>query len=684
MSVINTRALKEAQKQALLQSTQIKTSYSRNKLTSWTDIHKQFRFDVPAIYSKLPFTYANLSLFTRYWEQSYEARIKASLEETEVAKIKIDKAVSTFGTTTLFPEQQGCYKAILNHYNQGGTAALQDGYTGSGKTYIGAAIIAEIKSVFNTPENMWRLHPVIICSPKGVCESWRRVLEAFGLGDLLRRRKIYVMSDSEFSTKAGEIFVKEHEDDITGEISIKWNPIMVPVLTIVDECHRYVNPKTYRSKCINALIEHKAKILFMSATPMEKINDSFLFTKAINEVIPLINQKITNDNFKFFASLLDNEPHKPNREAMKRLRKVLNPWIFSIPYVKPKYKAVNVVQLVDFRNENDHAIYHSAHERYLAACTKAGKNTAFGRFEAFIALQNYRKTVEPLRAWWIAARAAENYKAGNLATAVGTAYKETITNIAFELVDVYKIPREQISIVWGGKREYKPSDLLSKEELDNLIKGGIDPFALAKDKALKKRIVTTLRYLQDKEEHSETVEQQASRHNRLKELKLTGKQTDNVRQIEIDKFQSGESKIVLFTIASGGVGLSFDRYKESLLPREGIFTPVFSGKEFQQLLGRLVRRASIADAIQRICMMRNTVEEFHVAPILDEKLKCIAEITNRNFDIIDLLQQSSPADHIKVRDINQAAVDAEQDNTIVSDFVSEIDNEEEEELEEVL
>lgn len=690
MSAINItpRILKEARAQALACANRIKTFYQVGRLKSWDSIATIFKISIPDTYRQLPFTWANVSLFAQYWTQSFEARLIAatSKKDNEEKKIRIDKDVSTFGSITLFPEQEGVFKSLDKHFfvdNQ--QAALQDGFTGSGKTYIAAALAANairVRKITDDPKNAWRLHPVIIFCPKGVAENWRRVIESFGLADLLARRKILVFSDSEFDTNAGKMFVDEHEDFSSGEISIVWNPVMTPILAIVDECHRYVNIKSYRTKCIEALIKSpiEKKLLFMSATPMEKINDSFIFAFAAN--CELLGVKVDRNTFNYFAGLLDATPHKPNREALKRLRNVLSSHIFSIPYVKPKHKAINVVQLIDFQSPAHAEIYESAHQRYLEACRKSGKNTMFGRFEAFVALANYRKTVEPLRAYWIAKRCAENYHSGKLATAVGTAFKETIVEVAFQLVDKYNIPRDRISIVWGGKKEYKQEDLLSRAELDSILKNP-NIQELLKNRPLLKKVRITLRYLQDQLEHSETAEEQAYRHNKLRELSLVGKQSDNKRQVEIDKYQNGQATIALFTNASGGIGLSFDRDKEFLLPREGLFTPVYSGKEFQQVLGRLVRRASLSDAIQRICMMRNTVEEFHVAPILDEKLKCIAEITNRNFDIIDLLARETPAEHAIVRDESQASVDAENDDTIVGDFVGK-DEEEDDEEEEIL
>lgn len=682
---VSPRVLKEAKAQATLVANRINNDYAKTRIKSWADIEAQHHITVPPDYKSRPWTYANVSAFLFYWRNSFEQRLKVATEikDSPGRMIRVDKNVDTFGEVTLFPEQQGCYRAIYDSFfNKGVQAAYQDGHTGSGKSIIGAAQIKHAidQGVLDWPEVKWRLHPFMIFTPKGVMEHWKRELERMGLGEYVKRRKIYVISESELATEFGEMFASEQEDMNTGAVTMVWNPVLTPILAIVDEAHHYINPESIRTKKILALIKSpfRKHLLFMSATPMEKVNDAYTFVLACNTVF--MDQRVNEDTFKQFAGLLDTTPDRPNREAVKRLRSVLSPYIFSLPYVKPKHKAINVVQLVDFYNDNHRKIYDSAHQRYIEACRKSGKNTMWGRFEAFIALNNYRKTVEPLRAWYLAERAAENYSSGNFATAVGCAFKETITETAFQLIDKYKIPRDKIAIVWGGKREYKTEELLGRDQLDSIIKrmSSGDLQELLKDKALLKRVRITLRYLQDQHEHDESPEQQAYRHARLAELKLLGKQTDNARQVEIDRFQDGTAQICLFTIASGGVGLSFDRNKETLLPREGLFTPVYSGKEFQQVLGRLVRRVSLSDAVQRICMMKGTVEEFHVAPILDEKLKCIAEITNRNFDVIDLLARELPIAKppIQVRDIVAAAKDAANDNTVVSDFASDTDEDE--------
>jgi len=683
---ISPTQLKEAKRQAVMTAMRMTTYYQRNMIRSWEDLERHFHITIGN--KTIPFNYTTFSTFRETWKNTVEQRLAASMEKrVEETKIRVDKDVTTFGSTTLFPEQEGCFKALRKSLflERAIKAAYQDGYMGSGKSYIGGALIADLifnQKILDNPMIGLRPHPIMIFTPKGVAEHWKRVLEGFGLGELVSKRKIYVFSNGEFTTSIGDMFCHEEEDPITGESRLIWNPILSPHFAILDEGHNYIRPGSIRTRKVIQMFKTIPRpiVLFMSATPMEKVNDARTFVLAISD-FEFNGVKITEDSFKYFAGLIDREPHKPNREAVKRLRNILSPYIFSIPYVKPKHKAINLVWPVNFLSPSHEKIYTEAHERYKEACRKSGKNTLWGRFEVFIELNNYRKTVEPLRAGHLAARAANNYHSGKLATAIGCAFKETVAETIFQLVDKYSVPRDHISLVWGGKRQYRTEDLLTRQEIDDILRtGGLE--SLIRNKPLLKRVRLTLRYFADQHEHDESAEQQAHRHSRLAELGLLGKQNDNARQIEIDKFQDGSSRICIFTLASGGVGLSFDRDKESLLPREGLFTPVYNGKEFQQVLGRLVRRASLSDAYQYICMMEDTVETQHVAPILDEKLKCIAEITNRNFDIVDLLARDVESKPTRLRSEQEAAIDAEKDDTIVTDFV-EKESEEDDEDEEV-
>ncbi len=637
----------------------------------------------------LPWNYAQVSGFCIFWETSYEARLSASIsnEGQKSNRIFINKEVSTFGEITLHPEQEGCYRAMYDamFVERRIVASLQDGHTGAGKTIIGGAMIARLVAdgLLTRRDMLTRMHPIMVFAPTGVpVENWKRELERMGLGELVAKRKIFVVPDSIFQTEFGDSYCSIEEDYVTGETKMIWNPMMVPYYIIIDECHRYVRENAMRTKKMLALltsdIEHYAT--FMSATPVEKVNDARLFAIACHT--RFMDMEITVNSWKDFALTMDATPQYPNAAACKRLRSVFAGHIFSLPYVKPKFKAVNRVVIIDFLNAQHRKVYDTAHTRYIEACRKTGKNTEWGQLGVLVALNNFLKTAEPLRAWWIAETAARNFKEGRLATAVFCGYKETIAEVAFRLVDQYGIPRDKISIIWGGKREYKTQEMLSLEEFQRLQS---DPDFMAEigtNKVLRKRAMLTMKYMQDQLEHSESADEQAYRHEKLMELKLLGKQSVNARMIEVDNFQDGTTEICLATTATGGVNLSLDRSKEHLKPRMGLYTPPFSGKVYLQALGRLVRRQSLSDAEQLTAMLRGTVEEYHVAPILDEKLKSMAEFTGRTMEtIIDLLSNDIPIVEapVHLRSVEEAIADAEKDDTLVSEHLMDDDDEDEDE-----
>lgn len=684
---ISQRVLNEAERQATLASVQFRRAFQIGALKSWQQVEARFNIVIPDTFKALPWSAGNFFLFCDSWKLSFAERLRVARDgPAETKKIYVDKDVTTFGNMTLKPEQEGAFKAIVDSLieKRAVKAAINDGLMGSGKTYLGVALIAyliNVKKILDNPLTKLKPHAVIIITPKKVMESWKRVIDKAGLGSYLNNRKIFVMGNGELNTQFGDMYCSEQEDPVTGEPSYIWNPMMAPELCILDECHNFIRPSSTRTKKIHALAQCKQrpKFLLLSATLAEKVNDGLTYC-VLSDVV-FNGMRISKDNFSQFARILDKNPQKPSIEGVKRLRGILENNIFSFPYVKPKHKAYNSVWLVDFESPRDQIIYNQAQERYLEVCRKVGKNTDFGKVHQYVALTNFRKTAEPLRVGPIAHRAAENFRLGNVATAIGTAYIETVAELMFRLKDKYGIERKDVSIIWGGKREYNPKDLLSKEEIDATLKKGLAFFI--RDRDFVRKLKLSVKYMEDKEVHGETNEEQIYRHAKLKELRMLGKQSDNEQQCEIDNFQDGTTKILIFTLASGGVGLSFDKDKPELLPREGIFTPVYNGKEFQQALGRTVRRESIADAHQYICMLNGTVESQHVAPILDIKLKTSAVFSNRAFSLVDLLERpySEDGQPVRLRTDEEVAADTEKDETLVSDYGVKEDDEEDDDIE---
>lgn len=682
------KILRELRRQAQYVTQRIVGQYQAHLIRSWDDIERMFGISIPEHFKKMPFNYSSLSLFNQFWVASYETRIQVDQQQvTKKLTLVPESECTAFGNIRLRPRQEPVFRELRDaFFNRGRRALLQDGQTGSGKSYVGAALIRWLvdHGILTRPEVFWRLHPFIIFCPKAVAEKWRRTIEAFGMGKLLSQRKILIFESTAFSTIMGKMFIDEEEDLINETISLVWKETMIPYFCIIDECHEYVRRGSKRTQCMEALVDSIAEyLLFMSATPIECVNDSYIFVRATRMTFQ--GMRIGKNNFDIFAQAHDDEPNKPNATAVKRLRATLADYIVSMPYAKPRHHANNIVQVIDFEKSEDIRIYKTSYERYLEVCTKVGKDPTRGRFAKAIALNKFRHSVEPLRGYYPAKKAAENFFERRASTIVGCAFKETIATIMFKLIDIYHVPREKISVIWGGRKDVKQSDILPPEQISSIVQTlDLDMFLNNPD--MVKKLKMTLKYRQDQFEHGEDEAQQRYRHEKLRSFGLTGTQSENARQIEIDRFMEGTTEICLMTVDTGGIGLDLDCKFPHILPRDCYFTQIYSGRKFLQLLGRSVREDSIADADQYLLMMRDTVEEYHVAPILDAKLKSTGAFTNRTFDIVDILENKDiPVSLQKIRSAAEVKNELAAPDAIIPEIQHDTsgDDEDDDNLEEI-
>ena len=103
---------------------------------------------------------------------------------------------------------------------------------------------------------------------------------------------------------------------------------------------------------------------------------------------------------------------------------------------------------------------------------------------------------------------------------------------------------------------------------------------------------------------------------------IVGGQTPAKREAQRQKFQQGEADILLFTMRSGGVGLSLHHDRKEARPRHIIIPPTWSAIDLVQALGRGHRITSISDTTQEVVWYRDTIEE-KVCAKVEAKLGCI-------------------------------------------------------------
>ena len=96
--------------------------------------------------------------------------------------------------------------------------------------------------------------------------------------------------------------------------------------------------------------------------------------------------------------------------------------------------------------------------------------------------------------------------------------------------------------------------------------------------------------------------------------RIEGGQSAEQRQRIIDDFQADKETALVINTAAGGTGISLhDTLGQR--PRVTLISPSFNAKEYAQCLGRIHRNGAKSDALQRILIAADTIEEDVMAAI---------------------------------------------------------------------
>lgn len=698
---LDPKLLSRAQDAARTQVSKIRGAYSAGRIQTWGDLENH-GIPLPNLTDagrskKIDSTKGEFFMFVEPLLERYikgtEKRLLESFDKPATRnKLKLadPKDCRRIGKYTLYREQEPVVAGIINYLygTSNGRLAVVPAIGGAGKTQIACGIIQHIvnNNILSTlPIPLPR--PILWFTVKNAVHQTKQRIVDCGYGHLLDT-VIFVLPYSALTSTYGkQCLLDEYEvtDPFTGEISVayKYKSMALGYLVILDECHGLMREESKRTKAVKALDLAardfsilNTKFLAMSATLAEKVNDGRVITCIAN--IKYQGTVISWDNFNVnFAKLLTADPSVPNKESIKRLFAAWQEIVFEPPYIKWPHKAINLIKFYEFRNQADRDFVDAAVERYIERISQLGRDTPSDMAMQRIALLQLRKSIEPCRSELMVDDMVADVRAGNTALC-GTAFTGTIIRSVFYLQDTYKVPRSEISVIWGGRGDPKPKKILTPQELVEL--------ACSSDMS-----PATLRLLQQQLDWQEDrllfgdadADAQDARYLRLKSLGLIGVQSQELRQIEIDKFQSGQAKYCFFTMASGGTGLSFEHSDERQAPRIGRYTPAYNSREFAQALFRAPRRNSISDTIQYICLLRGTLEETHVAPKLDIKLQSLgAGLSNSTKDDIfsSLLELSAHQLKQKVlttvRDLTQASKDAEKDESQIHIDINDEDEDE--------
>ena len=98
---------------------------------------------------------------------------------------------------------------------------------------------------------------------------------------------------------------------------------------------------------------------------------------------------------------------------------------------------------------------------------------------------------------------------------------------------------------------------------------------------------------------------------------IVGGQTAADRQQIIDDFQDDKEHVIVVNIAAGGTGISLHDVNGNR-QRISLISPTFNVKDHLQALGRIHRNGAKSDAIQKILVASDSIEE-HVMRVIEQK-----------------------------------------------------------------
>lgn len=81
-----------------------------------------------------------------------------------------------------------------------------------------------------------------------------------------------------------------------------------------------------------------------------------------------------------------------------------------------------------------------------------------------------------------------------------------------------------------------------------------------------------------------------------------------VREANVQRFQSNETRVILCNMAAGGVGVSLHDIHGGH-PRMSLISPTYDVKSYIQTLGRIHRATGKTPALQRVLVASQTIEE---------------------------------------------------------------------------
>ena len=582
----------------------------------------------------------------------------------------------------LFPFQERAAAAIINNIvkNDFQSQMLRAG-VGTGKTFIIGAVADHLRNIKFTEGKTFSPWKMVYVTKASIVEQTKRVLaERFNLCTVT---DIAVINIEQLRASFGDLMVRSESVVEYGEERIiwKWREHLHPLIIFWDECQILKNTDSMQSKIAQAFSDiqiPKTYQVFFSATPFMRVCEARCFAVATRipvSVGPVHGLPLSNKLWKDFAAQVAHpaEPEEYCEAAVERLMTRFDRYIVDVKGVRPQFNAHNSVQLIQFRTAEEKKFYTDAWERYEKMKRKIegyDLSSSQSRFLILAQFTIFRKAAELARSEYLADAMYECVQKGQ-AACLAVNFKGTIRRVVTILHEKYGVPRNLISLIWGGGKTKKTDKQKTKEAFTKnqqamaiLAEIGLSMETLHLDEIDD--------YIDDDPEDTKTAD-----------LRL-GIQSASERTKEIDRFQSGKSLYCMFTFKAGGVGLSLHHTDEQTkvkvrrkknnwaivedIPkvptrqRVCFLAPTFSAIELVQGLGRCPRLTSLSDTPQVVVFYEGTIEE-RVAALVSQKLRCLRKVVRTRESWEDCIVTGHHDETMLVEPQTQTTTDDDEDDS---------------------
>lgn len=542
--------------------------------------------------------------------------------------------------------------------------------TGTGKTFMAGALCRRLEDILFYEGKTFAPVPYLYVTRASIVEQTERVFQRCFK---LFARELEILNIEQLRSRAGQMWVKEKMEIRSGieHYWWEWKPHIYPIVIFWDECQALKNEGSIQHEiaaAYNDLDTEDTVQVFISATPFTRVCEAKCFAVATHKDISHLGfpagTKLTNENWPSYAAAICGKGSKPdeyNEAAVERLMKDLDDYVVRVKGVRPQFDAINSVCMIDFKTKEERDYYNDSWNRYLkekarleAQALAEGKAPKAMGMMILVQFLKFRMAAEYCRRYHLAKAMWESVQAGNAAVCALN-FKSTIISIVKILVNDYNIPRDKISLIWGGGQTALTKKQKNKQKI-LAVSEQLEAMGLSADEMLKDM---------DLDEVEDRIIEDLDPSLRL------GPQSLLERQTEIDKFQSGKSLFCLYTFRAGGVGLSLHHSDESLpvdkrcrrkesgyvyeedipkipiRPRNTFVAPTYSAIELVQGLGRAPRLTSLSNTPQTLIFYRGTIEQ-DVAAIVSMKLRCLSKVVRMRESWEDvIIGHRPPSDHMK-------------------------------------